>query len=68
MKTAIHPQYQQIEVSCVCGNTILTGSTSDTFTVEICSACHPFYTGTQKIVDAQGRVERFKNRYAKKDI
>lgn len=67
MRTEIHPEYKQLEVSCVCGNTILTGSTDDTFSVEICSACHPFYTGTQKIIDAQGRVERFKNRYAKKE-
>ena len=63
---AVHPEYHAIEVTCVCGNTIATGSTLESFSVEICSACHPFYTGTQKIVDTQGRVERFRSRYAKK--
>ena len=67
MRTEVHPAYHQIEVTCVCGNTIATGSTRETFSVEICSACHPFYTGTQKIIDTQGRIERFKNRYAKSD-
>lgn len=67
MRTEVHPTYHEIEVTCVCGNTIATGSTRETFSVEICSACHPFYTGTQKIIDTQGRIERFKNRYAKSE-
>ncbi len=66
MKPEIHPQYYAVEATCVCGNTITTGSTRPTIQVDICSACHPFYTGQQKIVDTEGRVEKFKKRYAKK--
>ena len=64
MKADIHPQYHQIEVVCNCGNRFKTGSTlKEELKVEICSACHPFYTGKQKIVDTEGRVDRFRQRY-----
>ena len=65
MKTGIHPEYHAIKVTCSCGNTFETRSTnSKPLTVEVCSACHPFYTGKQKILDTAGRVEKFKNKYA----
>jgi len=64
MKAGIHPEYQSIEVVCACGNTFQTRSTSPKVHVEICSNCHPFYTGQQKILDTAGRVERFRLRYA----
>ena len=63
MKEGIHPKYQKVTVTCVCGNTFVTGSTKKELRVEICSKCHPFYTGKQKLVDAGGRVDRFKKRY-----
>ncbi|MCY4545844.1 MAG: 50S ribosomal protein L31 [Gemmatimonadetes bacterium] len=63
MKSGIHPEYKEITVSCACGNTFKTRSTIDTIHVEICSACHPFYTGKQKMVDSAGRVERFNRKY-----
>lgn len=63
MKTDIHPQYNEISVTCVCGNQFKTGSTKKEIRTEICSACHPFFTGTQKIVDTEGRVERFMKKY-----
>lgn len=63
MKSGIHPDYKEITVSCACGNTFQTRSTIDTIHVEICSACHPFYTGKQKMVDSAGRVERFNRKY-----
>ncbi len=63
MKPAIHPEYHKVKAVCVCGNTIVTGSTVPAISVEICEACHPFYTGQQKIVDTEGRVEKFKKRY-----
>lgn len=63
MKSGIHPEYKDITVSCACGNTFQTRSTIDTIHVEICSACHPFYTGKQKMVDSAGRVERFNRKY-----
>ena len=67
MQKEIHPIYQQIEATCSCGNTFSTGSTLDhNLHLEICSACHPFYTGQQKIVDTAGRVERFRKKYAKR--
>lgn len=60
MKQNIHPQYfEECQVSCVCGNRFVTGSTKPTIRVEVCAACHPFYTGQQKFVDTLGRVERF---------
>lgn len=65
MREAIHPEYYEISATCVCGNKIQTGSTMPEIRMDICSACHPFFTGTQKIVDAEGRIEKFKKRYAK---
>lgn len=64
MKADIHPKYNSVEASCVCGNVILTGSTKAQIKMEICSGCHPFFTGTQKIIDTEGRVEKFKKRFA----
>lgn len=66
MKKDIHPEYKKTTIKCVCGNEIETGSTEDNITVEICNACHPFYTGNQKILDSEGRVERFRKRYENK--
>ena len=67
MKADIHPAYSEIKVTCACGNTFTTGSTlGKDLHVEICSDCHPFYTGKQKVMDTEGRVGRFKNRYGKK--
>jgi large subunit ribosomal protein L31 len=68
MKAKIHPKYyDDAKVTCVCGNTLTTGSTKQELKVEVCSKCHPFYTGKQRIVDTMGRVERFKKRYNIKD-
>ena len=66
MKTGIHPEYHEVNVVCACGNTFQTRSTKKDLRVEICSACHPFFTGKQKLVDSAGRVERFQKRYEKK--
>ena len=66
MKKEIHPEYRKAVVSCVCGNTFETRSTMGNIHVEICSACHPYYTGKQKLLDSAGRVERFNKKYAKK--
>lgn len=66
MKAEIHPEYQETTISCACGNAIKTRSTRPDIHVEICSACHPFFTGTQKIIDTEGRVERFRKKYKKK--
>lgn len=66
MKTGIHPNYQRTVVQCACGNTFVTRSTMPKVNVEICSHCHPFFTGKQKLVDTAGRVERFRQRYSKK--
>ncbi|QJD86214.1 MULTISPECIES: 50S ribosomal protein L31 [Cohnella] len=63
MKPSIHPQYNVITASCACGNTFETGSIKSNLKVEICSACHPFYTGKQKFIDAGGRVDKFKKKY-----
>jgi large subunit ribosomal protein L31 len=65
MKEAIHPEYVQAHVRCTCGNEFLTRSTKPELHVEICSNCHPFYTGRQKLVDSGGRVERFRRRAAR---
>jgi large subunit ribosomal protein L31 len=65
MKQDIHPEYKIATVHCSCGNTFQTRSTKSELRVEICSNCHPFYTGKQKLIDAGGRVERFQRRYAK---
>jgi large subunit ribosomal protein L31 len=68
MKTEIHPQYNtDAKVTCSCGNSFKVGSTQKEIHVEICSACHPFFTGNEKVIDAAGRVERFKARKAKVD-
>lgn len=64
MKKGIHPNYQRTVVHCACGNTLETRSTQPSISVEICSTCHPFFTGKQKLVDTAGRVERFRQRYA----
>lgn len=66
MKQGIHPTYEMATVSCACGEKFQTRSTVGDLKVDICSKCHPFFTGTQKIVDTEGRVERFKKKYAKK--
>ena len=64
MKPDIHPKYEVTQVACVCGNTFTTRSTKSDIKVEICSACHPFFTGKQKMLDTAGRVERFQKRFA----
>ena len=66
MKKDIHPNYGKVNVRCACGNEFETGSTSKDITVEICSNCHPFYTGKQKLVDSGGRVDKFKKKYGMK--
>ena len=63
MKKDIHPQYQEMTVKCACGNTFQTRSTAGDMQVDICSNCHPFYTGKQKFVDAAGRVEKFTKKF-----
>ena len=63
MKKGIHPKVKEIEATCVCGASFKTFSTQDTIRVDLCAACHPFYSGSEKIVDTEGRVERFKRRY-----
>lgn len=63
MKEGIHPSYQEVEVRCACGNTFKTRSTKPELHLEICSACHPFFTGRQKLIDTEGRVERFNKKY-----
>ena len=64
MKPSIHPEYTQITVSCSCGNSFQTRSTGGDLSLEVCSSCHPFYTGKQKIVDTAGRVDKFRKKYA----
>ena len=65
MKADIHPEYNKINAVCACGNEFELGSVDKEMKVEICSACHPFFTGKQKLVDTAGRIEKFKKRYAK---
>ena len=65
MKENIHPKYLDTKIRCACGSVIETGSTKDNITVEICSSCHPFFTGKQKLVDTAGRIERFRKKYQK---
>ena len=65
MKKDIHPKYGKAKVECSCGNKFETASTADSIKVEICSACHPFYTGTQRLIDTAGRVEKFRARAEK---
>lgn len=64
MKPGIHPNFNETTATCACGSEFVTGSVLDGIKVEICSACHPFYTGKQKLVDTAGRVERFQKKYA----
>jgi len=64
VKAEIHPEYKEIDVACACGATFKTRSTVKKLHVDICAECHPFYTGTQKLVDTEGRVEKFKKKYA----
>jgi large subunit ribosomal protein L31 len=66
MKDGIHPDYIPAQVNCACGTSFITRSSKGDFQVDVCSKCHPFYTGTQKLMDAAGRVDRFNKRYAKK--
>ncbi|HRK33797.1 MAG TPA: 50S ribosomal protein L31 [Candidatus Hydrogenedentes bacterium] len=67
MKDGIHPNYVESKVTCACGNTFVTRSVKPAINVEICSACHPFFTGKQKFVDSEGRVDRFNRKYGKKN-
>ncbi len=64
MKDGIHPTYDVTAVTCACGNSFQTRSTSKAMSVDVCSACHPFYTGKQRLMDTQGRVDRFRRKYA----
>ena len=66
MKDKIQPKYQDTTITCACGNVIHTRSTKQSIRVEICSSCHPFFTGKQKFIDSAGRVEKFQKRFAKK--
>lgn len=66
MKKGIHPEYFEAKISCGCGSEVMTNATVKEIKVDICSACHPFYTGTQKLIDTAGRVEKFRQRQAKK--
>ena len=65
MKPNIHPEYGQATIKCACGNAIEAGSTKKDIRVEICSKCHPFFTGKQKLIDSAGRIERFRKKYEK---
>ena len=67
MKPEIHPKYEDATISCACGSVVQTKSHNGSFSVDICSQCHPFYTGKQRIADTSGRVERFRRKYAAKD-
>ncbi len=65
MKANIHPEYKEATVTCACGNTFTTGSVKDELKVEVCSECHPFYTGNQKFAERGGRIERFNKKYGR---
>ena len=65
MKEKIHPKYQIVKATCACGNTFMTGSTKGAIRVDVCSKCHPFFTGQQRSVAARGRIEKFNKRYNK---
>ena len=65
MRAGIHPELKEAAITCACGHVINTRSTIGSYNIDICSACHPFYTGKQKLIDAEGRVERFRRRYGK---
>ena len=64
MKKGIHPEYNIVEATCACGSKMMVGSTKNEVKVEICSSCHPFFTGKQKLVDTAGRIDRFKRKYS----
>ena len=66
MREGIHPEYKQTTIKCACGEVISIGSTKEDIVVEICSKCHPFYTGKQKLIDTGGRVEKFNKRFGRK--
>ncbi|TCS43197.1 50S ribosomal protein L31 [Reinekea marinisedimentorum] len=69
MQTEIHPKYEELVATCSCGNVVKTRSTrSGTMHLDVCSACHPFYTGKQKVVDAGGRIDKFKNRFGARTL
>jgi large subunit ribosomal protein L31 len=68
MKEGIHPRYEKATIACACGNVFESRSTQEKIHVDICSACHPFFTGKQKLVDTAGRVERFNRKYGKKSV
>ncbi len=63
MKSGIHPDYSPSTITCACGSVVVTQSTRGSFTTDVCSACHPYYTGKQKVLDAAGRVEKFRRKY-----
>lgn len=65
MRKNIHPEYHHVDATCVCGNVVSTGSTLPAIKLDVCSACHPFFTGTQRLIDVEGRIERFNKRYRK---
>lgn len=67
MKQGVHPQYVETTITCACGNVIETRATKPGIRIEVCSNCHPFFTGKHKLLDTEGRVERFMNKYKKKD-
>ncbi|TAN63396.1 50S ribosomal protein L31 [bacterium] len=66
MKQGIHPEYETAKVHCACGNIVMTRSTQKEISVEVCSGCHPFFTGKQKLMDTAGKIEKFRKRYAVK--
>jgi large subunit ribosomal protein L31 len=68
VKEGIHPQYNEVDVRCACGNTFKTRSTKPELHLEICSACHPFFTGRQKLIDTEGRVDRFTKKYGAQTV
>ncbi len=68
MKNGIHPEYKDATITCACGAVVTTRSTAGDYSVDICSSCHPFYTGKQKLVDSAGRVERFRRKYKGLDL
>ncbi len=68
MKKGIHPEYKDATIKCACGNSIETRSTRGDYAIDICSACHPFFTGKQKLIDSEGRVERFNRKYGRKSL
>jgi large subunit ribosomal protein L31 len=67
MKEKIHPRYIASRIACACGSVVETRSTAGDFTVDVCSSCHPFYTGKMKLMDTQGRIDRFRRKYATKE-